>query len=147
MRHRKDGRRLGRNGPHRKAMLRNMVTSLLEHGRIRTTETRAKEVRRLAERLITLGKRAPAEGIDADPQSEERQQWLHQYRQVLKVVRSRDVARKVMTDYAESFRERQGGYTRMFKLGFRKGDNAPLSIIELVGYEPNLEDGDMDFSE
>lgn len=133
MRHRKAGRRLGRNGPHRKAMLRNMVTSLLEHGSIRTTETRAKEVRRLAERLITIGKKALP---TSDAQQEEaayQQRRLHLFRQILKVVRSQDVAKAILDDYAPRFQDRPGGYTRMIKLGPRRGDNAPMSILEFVG--------------
>lgn len=132
MRHRKDGRRLGRNGPHRKAMLRNMVTSLLEHGSIRTTETRAKEVRRWAEKLITIGKKA-LPGTNADLSDETlAQKRLHHYRQILRVVRSQDVAKKILDEYAPLFENRAGGYTRMIKLGPRQGDNAPMSILEFV---------------
>lgn len=133
MRHRKDGRKLGRNSSHRKAMLRNMVTSLLEHGRIRTTEARAKEVRRLAERLITIGKRVQPSVLPEDiEETDFKAKRVHAFRQILRVVRSREVAHLVMDDYATRYLERPGGYTRMMKLGRRKGDNAPLSIIELV---------------
>lgn len=133
MRHRKSGRRLGRNSSHRKAMMRNLVTSFLENGSIRTTDTRAKEVRRLAEKLITMGKKALRSSFPADVTDETySQRRLHLHRQVLKVVRKKSVAQLVMNDLAERFEERPGGYTRILKLGFRRGDNAPLSLLELV---------------
>ena len=116
MRHRKGGRKLGRSSAHRKAMLRNMVTSLLERERLHTTDAKAKELRRLADRMITLGKRGD----------------LHARRQALSVIRSKDVTAKLFDDLAERFRERPGGYTRVMKLGLRVGDAASLSIIELV---------------
>ena len=116
MRHRKDHRKLGRSPPHRRAMLRNLVTSLLEHERVRTTDAKAKEVRRLAERMITLGKRG----------------GLHARRRALRVIRSKETAGKVFGPLAERYRERQGGYTRITKLGHRTGDQAPLSMIELM---------------
>jgi large subunit ribosomal protein L17 len=97
-------------------MYRNMVTSLLEHGRIETTDAKAKEVRRIAERMITLGKRGT----------------LHARRRALRVIRSSDVAARVFGDLAERFRERAGGYTRVLKLRQRVGDAASLSILELV---------------
>ncbi len=116
MRHRKGGRKLGRTSAHRKAMLRNMVTSLLDVERIETTDAKAKEVRRLAERMITLGKRGN----------------LHARRQALSVIRSRGVTAKVFDELATRFKDRPGGYTRIMKLGNRTGDAAPVSIIELV---------------
>ncbi len=116
MRHRKDHRKLNRSPSHRKAMLRNMVTSLLEHEEIRTTSARAKEVRRVAERMITLGKRGT----------------LHARRQALETLRTKEVASKVFGEIAERYKDRAGGYTRILKLGQRVGDNAELSIIELV---------------
>ncbi len=116
MRHRARSRKLGRTSAHRKAMYRNMVTSLLDHERIQTTDAKAKEVRRLAERMITLGKRGS----------------LHARRQALRVIRSRDVTAKVFDELADRFRERPGGYTRVLKLGVRRGDAAPLSVVELV---------------
>jgi len=116
MRHRNAGRKLGRTSAHRRAMLRNMVTSLLEHERIETTDAKAKELRRVAERMITLGKRG----------------GLHARRQALRVVRSREVAAKLFEELAERYRERQGGYTRVLKLRTRIGDAAPVSMIELV---------------
>jgi large subunit ribosomal protein L17 len=97
-------------------MYRNMVTSLLEHERIETTDAKAKEVRRIAERMITLGKRGD----------------LHARRQALRVIRSRDVAAKVFDDLAERYRERPGGYTRVLKLRTRPGDAASLSLVELI---------------
>ncbi|MCG8590855.1 MAG: 50S ribosomal protein L17 [Proteobacteria bacterium] len=116
MRHRKDGRKLGRTSAHRKALYRNMVTSLLDHERIETTDAKAKEVRRLAERMITLGKRGD----------------LHARRQALSVLRSKEVTAKLFEELAERYAERAGGYTRVLKLGYRVGDAAPVSIVELV---------------
>jgi large subunit ribosomal protein L17 len=97
-------------------MYRNLVTSLLQHERVRTTDAKAKGVRSLAERMITLGKRGD----------------LHARRRAMRVIRDRDVASKVFDDLADRFRGRQGGYTRILKLGVRPGDAAPMSIIELV---------------
>ena len=116
MRHRKRHGKLGRTSSHRKALLRNMVTSLLEHERIETTDAKAKEVRRVAERMITMGKRGS----------------LHARRQALSVVRSRDVAAKLFGELAERYRERAGGYTRVLKVRQRVGDAASMSIVELV---------------
>lgn len=116
MNHRKTGRKLGRTSAHRKALLRNMVTSLLEHEQIRTTDAKAKELRGVAEKMITLGKRGT----------------LHARRQALETIRSKEVASKVFDELADRYRERPGGYTRVIKLGQRTGDAAPMSIIELV---------------
>jgi len=116
MRHRKAGRKLGRTSAHRSALLRNLVTALLDHERIETTDAKAKELRRVADRMITLGKRGD----------------LHARRQALAVVRSREVAGKLFGPLAERYRERQGGYTRILKLRTRIGDAAPISLIELV---------------
>jgi len=116
MRHRKAGRKLGRNAAHRKALFRNMVTSLLEHEQIKTTDAKAKELRGVAERMITLAKRGD----------------LHARRQALSVIQSKDVTAKLFGELAERYRERPGGYTRVIKLGHRHGDAAPVSIIELV---------------
>ena len=116
MRHRKSGTHLGRTGAHRKAMFRNMVTSLLDSERIETTDAKAKQIRRLADRMITLGKRGD----------------LHARRQALAVIRSRDVTAKVFGELADRYRERPGGYTRVMKLGSRVGDAAQMSVIELV---------------
>ncbi len=133
MRHRKDGRRLGRNSSHRRAMMRNLVTSFLDHGKITTTEARAKELRRVAEKMITLGKRALRSSFPAELTDEEYQQrYLHLFRQALSFLQDKDVARKVFTDYAPALAQRPGGYTRILKLAPRQGDNAPVAIIELV---------------
>ncbi|HKK01969.1 MAG TPA: 50S ribosomal protein L17 [Desulfuromonadales bacterium] len=119
MRHNKSGKRLGRNSSHRSAMMRNMVTSLLEHEKITTTDARAKELRKLAERMITLGKRGD----------------LHARRQVMQVVRDRKVVGKLFEMVAPRYKDRPGGYTRIIKLDNRLGDNASLSVIELVEEE------------
>ncbi|MCX5896439.1 MAG: 50S ribosomal protein L17 [Proteobacteria bacterium] len=116
MRHLKAGRRLGRTASHRKATLRNMVTSLLEHERIETTEAKAKELKRLADKMITLGKRGD----------------LHARRQAMQIIRSETVGKKLFDDVAPRFKDRSGGYTRILKIRRRLGDNAPVSIIELV---------------
>jgi large subunit ribosomal protein L17 len=116
MRHRKTGGKLGRTSAHRKAMLRNMVTSLLEEERIQTTDAKAKELRKIADKMITLGKRGD----------------LHARRQALAVIRSREVTAKVFDELAERYRDRPGGYTRVLKVGPRVGDAAPMSLVELV---------------
>ncbi len=97
-------------------MLRNLVTSLLDHEQVRTTDARAKEVRRIADRMITLGKRGT----------------LHAQRQALRTLRSKEVARKLFETLADRYRDRPGGYTRILKLGRRVGDSAQLSLIQLV---------------
>ncbi len=127
MRHRKSGRKLGRTSSHREAMFRNMATSLFEHERIVTTREKAKELRPIAEKMITLAKRGD----------------LHARRQALGYIRSKDVVHKLFTDIAEQFADRKGGYTRIIQTGVRQGDNASMAIIELVGYEeeiPEVED-------
>ena len=116
MRHRKDHRKLNRSPSHRRAMLRNMVTSLLEHEEIRTTSPKAKEVRRIAEQMITLGKKGD----------------LHHRRQAIAFLFDDKVVGKLFDDLAPRYGERQGGYTRLTKLGPRKGDNAPMVQLELV---------------
>ena len=124
MRHRKAGKRLGRTTSHREAMLRNMVTSLLEHERIVTTEPKAKEVRRLADRMITLAKRGD----------------LHARRQALAVIRSKKVVAKLFDELKDDYLDRNGGYTRIIKTGNRVGDAAAMAIIELVNYQEKDED-------
>lgn len=119
MRHNKAGKRLGRTSSHRLAMFRNMVTSLFEHERIVTTTEKAKEVRPIAEKLITLAKRGD----------------LHARRQALSFIRSKAIVEKLFTDIKDKFLERNGGYTRILQTGVRKGDAANMAIIELVGYE------------
>jgi large subunit ribosomal protein L17 len=116
MRHRVHARKLGRDPSHRKAMYRNLVTSLLEHERVETTDAKAKEVRRLADRMITLGKKGD----------------LAARRRALSVIRERDVTAKVFGELAERFRNRPGGYTRVLKSRVRVGDAAAMSIVELV---------------
>lgn len=116
MRHNNTGRRLGRNSSHRKAMMRNMVTSLLEHEKITTTDARAKELRKLADKLITLGKRGD----------------LHARRQAAEVIFNKTVVAKLFERIAPRYADRPGGYTRIIKLGSRSGDNASTSMIELV---------------
>ncbi len=138
MRHRKSGRALGRNSSHRKAMFRNMATSLLLHGRIRTTDAKAKELRRVVDRLITLSKRVTPSAIEAasgDEQARLRAARLHAVRQARRWVRDRDVLQTLFSDYSERYQERPGGYTRITKIGNRNGDNAALSLIELVDHE------------
>lgn len=122
MRHQNSGRKLGRNSSHRKAMYRNMVTSLFEHGRVQTTDSKAKEVRRIAEKLITMA----------------RKNDLASRRRAFSYVRSRTVVAKLFDEITPGFGARPGGYTRILKLGNRKGDNAPVSLIELVteAYSP-----------
>jgi len=119
MRHGKAGRRLGRKTSHREAMFRNMVTSLLDHGKITTTDAKAKEIRVVAERMITLGKRGD----------------LHSMRLAASVIREKSVVSKLFSTIAPCYKERLGGYTRIIKLGIRQGDAAPLSLIELVEAE------------
>ena len=123
MRHRKAGRRLGRNSSHQEAMMRNMVTSLLDHERIVTTAPKAKELRRLADRMITLAKRGD----------------LHARRQVLAVVRSKKVVDKLFTKLKDEYMDRNGGYTRIIRTGNRAGDAASMAIIELVNFTEGSE--------
>jgi len=123
MRHRKAGRRLGRNSSHQQAMMRNMVTSLLEHERIVTTTPKAKELRKLADKMITLGKRGD----------------LHARRQALSVIRSKKVVDKLFTKLKEEYMGRNGGYTRIIRTGNRSGDAASMAIIELVNYTEDTE--------
>lgn len=119
MRHNKAGRRLGRKTSHRVAMFRNMVTSLLDLGKITTTDAKAKEIRVVAERMITLGKRGD----------------LHSMRMAASVIREKSVVSKLFSTIAPRYKERLGGYTRIIKLGIRQGDAAPVSLIELVEEE------------
>jgi large subunit ribosomal protein L17 len=119
MRHRVAGKKLGRKTPHRIMMFRNLVTSLLDKERIRTTLPRAKAVRPIAERMITLGKK----------------ESLHARRQALAFVKDPEVVSKLFSTLAPRFAQRNGGYTRIVRLGFRDGDGAQLAIIELIGSE------------
>ncbi len=116
MRHKKAKAKLGMRSSHRQAVLRNMVTSLMEEESITTTDARAKALRGLADKMITLGKRGD----------------LHARRQVAQVVRSKDVTRRIFEEIAPRYANREGGYVRILKKGFRKGDGAAVSVIELV---------------
>jgi len=116
MRHRRRRGKLARPAAHRVALLRNLVTSLLDHELIETTEPRAKELKRVADQMITLGKRGD----------------LHARRQAASFIRERDVVTKLFDDLAERYKKRPGGYTRVLKSRIRVGDAAPLSIVELV---------------
>ncbi len=116
MRHRKARYKLGMNSSHRQAMLRNMVTSLLEHESIKTTDARAKALRSLADKMITLAKRGD----------------LHARRQALQVIRSKRVAKRLFEEIGPRFSDRNGGYVRVVKLGYRPGDRAAVSLVELV---------------
>ena len=122
MRHLNSGRKLGRTSAHRTALFRNMATSLFRHERIETTDAKAKELRRFAEQLITLAKRGD----------------LHARRQAFADIRDQEVLAKLFGDIGPRFKTRPGGYTRIIKSRIRKGDNAPISIIELVGKEVPL---------
>jgi large subunit ribosomal protein L17 len=119
MRHNNAGRRLGRTTSHREAMFRNMVTSLLNHEKIITTDAKAKEIRSVAEKMITLGKRGD----------------LHSMRLAAAYIREKSVVTKLFSAIAPRYKDRSGGYTRIIKLGIRQGDTAPISVIELVEEE------------
>jgi len=116
MRHRKGPRKLNRTSTHRKAMFANMAAALVKHEQIVTTLPKAKELRRIADKLVTLGKRGD----------------LHARRQALSVIKDRALVEKLFSTLAERYAERPGGYTRVLKAGFRYGDSAPMAIIELV---------------
>ena len=116
MRHGKSGRRLGRTTSHREAMFRNLVTSFLNHEKITTTDAKAKEIRSVAEKMITLGKRGD----------------LHSLRQAASYIREKSVVTKLFSTIAPRYKDRPGGYTRIIKLGIRQGDAAAVSLIELV---------------
>jgi len=120
MRHRVAGRSFSRKSQHRKMMFRNMLVSLLDHERIRTTIFKAKELRSIADKIITLGKKGS----------------LHARRQAFAFLRNETIVKKLFDDIAPRFKERAGGYTRIYRLGWRAGDNAPLSLIELVTETP-----------
>ncbi len=124
MRHGKAGKRLGRTGSHKRAMLRNMVTSLFEHERIVTTTSKAKEAKKVADKMITLAKRGD----------------LHAKRQALSYIQSRDVVAKLFDEIQAQYADRNGGYTRIIQTGQRRGDAAPMSILELVDYVEEIEE-------
>ncbi len=115
MRHLKSGRKLSRNSNHRWALMRNLITSLLRDEQIKTTDPKAKELRRWADRIITLGKKGS----------------LHARRQALGIIQDKAMVRKLFDTIAPRFKDRPGGYTRIIKIGWRRGDAAPISLIEL----------------
>jgi large subunit ribosomal protein L17 len=119
VRHQRAGKKLGRDPAHRKALYSNLAGALIEHGRIRTTEAKAKAVKPFAEKMISLGKRGD----------------LHARRQALSELRSQDVVHMLFADVAPRFAERPGGYTRIVKLGPRQGDAADMVYLELVDYD------------
>ncbi len=118
MRHRVAGRKLSRHTQHRELMFRNMLVSLLQYERIRTTLAKGKELRNWADRIITLGKKGT----------------LHARRQAFALLRNEGVVKKLFDEIAPKFKDREGGYTRVYKLGWRQGDGAPLSLVELVTF-------------
>jgi large subunit ribosomal protein L17 len=120
MRHQRSGKKLGRDSAHRKALYSNLAGALIEHGRIRTTEAKAKAVKPFAEKMITLGKRGD----------------LHARRQALAALRSNNVVHQLFADVAPRFADRPGGYTRIVRLGQRQGDAAEMVYLELVDFEP-----------
>ena len=134
MRHEKSGRRFGRTSAHRRAMFRNMVTSLIEHERITTTEAKAKELRRHAEKTISKSLRLgdlltkPRE----ERSVEEQGRYVHALRMAGRMIRSREILHKLFRDVAPKLQGRPGGYTRLIKIGKRHGDAAPMAIVELV---------------
>lgn len=121
MRHAKAGRKLGRDSAHRKALYANLACSLIEHGRIRTTEAKAKAVKPYAEKMITLGRRGD----------------LHARRQALSELRSQEVVHKLFAEVAPRMADRPGGYSRIVKLGQRQGDSAEMVYLELVDFDPS----------
>jgi large subunit ribosomal protein L17 len=120
VRHRKSGRKLGRDASHRKALYANLTGQLIEHGRIKTTIAKAKEVRPIAEQMITLGRRG----------------GVHSRRQALKFLRSQDVVHKLFSDVGPRFKDREGGYSRIVRIGPRLGDAAEMAYLELVDFTP-----------
>jgi large subunit ribosomal protein L17 len=120
VRHQRSGKKLGRDSAHRKALYANLAGALIEHGRIKTTEAKAKAVRPIAEKMITLGRRGD----------------IHARRQALAYLRSQDVVHKLFSEVAPRFADRPGGYSRIVKLGPRQGDAANMAYLELVDYTP-----------
>ena len=126
MHHRVSRRRLNRTSSHRQAMFKNMAAALIKHEQISTTLPKAKELRRVVDRLVTLGKRG----------------GLHARRQALSVLRDTALAEKLCSVLTERYADRHGGYTRVLKAGFRYGDNAPMAVIELVDRDPSAKGRD-----
>ena len=120
MRHQRSGRKLGRDASHRKALYANLTGALIEHGRIKTTVAKAKEVRPIAEQMITLGRRG----------------GVHSRRQALKFLRSQDVVHKLFSEVGPRFKDRDGGYSRIVRIGPRLGDAAEMAYLELVDFTP-----------
>lgn len=137
MRHRKSGRKLSMDSSERKAMFRNMVTALMVHGQIKTTVQRAKELRRHADRLITIGKKSPSQAtidsLEGEAQRQARADRVSAIRRVRTWVNDDQAVHRLFEEYAARFRTRPGGYTRVIRAGFRNGDNAEMAIIALVG--------------
>ena len=135
MRHLKSGRKLGRNSSHRKAMFRNMTVSLLKHRQIVTTLAKAKELRGYVEPLITLARKNKLSGLDGlsgDDLQKAKLARLHAIRLAERTIKDRDVLHTLFGEYAETYADRNGGYTRVLKKGYRPGDNAPMAVIQLV---------------
>lgn len=136
MRHQNSGRRLGVDGALRRAMLRNLVTDLMRYGRIQTTEARAKELRGIADKIITLSKRvspATLATLEGEALTQAKAKRVHAIRQARLLIEDRDVLQKVFGEYSTRYATRPGGYTRILKLGNRPGDQAKVVLIELVG--------------
>jgi large subunit ribosomal protein L17 len=121
MRHQRSGKKLGRASAHRRALLANLTAALIEHGRIKTTETKAKAVRPIAEKMVTLG----------------REGTIHARRQALAYLRTQEIVHKLFSEVAPRFVGRPGGYTRIVKLGPRQGDAAPMAYLEFVDFVPS----------
>ena len=121
MRHQRSGKKLGRASAHRRALLANLTAALIEHGRIKTTETKAKAVRPIAEKMVTLG----------------REGTIHARRQALAYLRTQEIVHKLISEVAPRFVGRPGGYTRIVKLGPRQGDAAPMAYLEFVDFVPS----------
>jgi large subunit ribosomal protein L17 len=135
MRHKSAGRQFGIGSAHRKAMFNNMVTSLMEHGRIQTTEQKAKELRKIADRVITFSKKVPnadLSRLEGAELAEAKAKRVHAIRLARRYVCNRDLLQRIFTEYSDRYAARPGGYTRIIKLGRRAGDNAHMALIELV---------------
>ena len=122
MRHKKAGRKLSRKSAHRKALMSNLASALITHKKIKTTDAKAKELRKFIEPMVTFAKRGD----------------LHARRQVLKRIRHKTIVRELFENIGPCYSTRDGGYTRIIKLGFRDNDRAPVSIIEFVGIQDSL---------
>ncbi len=126
MRHRLSGRKLNRSSSHRKAMFKNMAAALIKHEQITTTLAKAKDLRRVTDRLVTLGKRG----------------GLHARRRALAVLKDNGLAEKLFSTLAKRYADRPGGYTRVLRAGYRYGDSAPMAVIELVDRDPDAKGQD-----